>query len=582
MKTIRYNIKLFVAMILLCSTIFAGFAFAPVVSADDGKFTLEEITVSELQQGYRDGTFTVEEVVKAYLERIEQYEGTYNAFTFMNEDAIEQAKEMDKLLQKGESPGELAGVPIVIKEAVDVTGFPSTFGWEGFSKESGGIEIVPEVDAPIVQELKEAGAIIIGKTNIPAFSTSGTNASSSWAGDTYNAVNPMFAPGGSSSGTATAISGNFAVLGIAEETGGSIQNPAAAQALVGIKPTFGLVPNTGTTPLAATTRDVLGPHARTVEDAATMLTVIAGHHEQDPKTEESVVPDEGYKQSLHDASLEGKRLGIYGPGWREEELSPETKKLYERSIKELEDEGAEIVEDPFAGSGFSEFVETSGNIGYDALVNDMQNYLERLDPKGNIPTIAELFEQVDQVPWEEGGPLHHFLDRGVNFEEDLKDPHAKPDLNEFEEVREKYLDMIEQVMEKHNLDGFVYPQMSQETPLLQDEDNNIEATTVPEINISGLPLVTVPAGYYESGSPFALAFFGEEWSEAELLGMAYDYEQATHYREAPTLAVNEGGELPATATNYLEYTIYGFVFVLAGTILLVGRRVVIIQSKKTL
>ncbi|WP_017795404.1 amidase [Oceanobacillus kimchii] len=562
-----------VAIFVLSFTLLIGVAFTPTVFAEE-QFSLEEITVKELKQGYQDGDFTVEEVVAAYLEKIEQYENTYNAFTFMNEDALEQAKEMDQRIQSGEAEGELAGVPIVIKEAVDVAGFPSTFGWEGFSKANGGVEIMPEVDAPIVQELKEAGAIILGKTNIPAFSASGTNASSSWAGDTYNAVNPKFAPGGSSSGTATAISGNFAVLGIAEETGGSIQNPAAAQGIVGVKPTFGLVTSAGTTPLAANTRDVLGPHARTVEDAAAMLDVIAGQNDQDENTEQAVIPEEGYSSSLDASSLEGKRLGVYGDGWRDEELSKETQEMYDREIKELEAQGAEIVEDPFANSGFKEFVEESGNIGYDALVSDMQSYLDRMDLDGNMPTISEIFNQVEEVPWAEGGPLNHFKEeRGINFEEDLKDPYEVPDQNEFEEVRNKYIEIIDQVMEENDLDGFVYPQMSQETPLLHDEEGSIEATTVSEINISGLPLVTVPAGYYESGSPFALAFFGKQWSEAELLAMAYDYEQATQHREAP--ALQEGEELPQTATNNLNYVMFGAMIIVVGVILLTSKRIAI-------
>ena len=135
----------------------------------------------------------------------------------------------------------------------------------------------------MVARLKAAGAIILGKTNIPAFSHDGARANTSWDGPTFNAVDRAIAPGASSSGTATAISGSFAVVGLAEETGGSIQNPASAQSLVGVKPTFGLVPNTGVAPLAGSTRDVVGPHARTVKDAALLLDVLAGYTPEDPE-----------------------------------------------------------------------------------------------------------------------------------------------------------------------------------------------------------------------------------------------------------------------------------------------------------
>lgn len=510
----------------------------PTVSAEkkEDEFPFEEITISGLTKRYKNGDYTVEEVIQAYLDRIHQYEEKYNAFTFLNEDALKQAREIDRLLKQGNSVGKLAGVPIVIKEAIDVSGFPSTFGWKGFSKEAGGIEIIPKTDAPVVQLLKEEGAIILGKTNMPAFSGSGTRANTSWDGNTYNAVNHVFAPGGSSSGTATAVSGNFSVVGIAEETGGSIQNPAAAQALVGLKPTFGLVPNTGTTPLGGNTRDVLGPHARSVEDAAMILDIIAGYNKQDPKTKgaNSYIPEGGYTSYLNAFSLKGKRLGLYGFGWRDQNLSEETQVLYARAVKEIELLGAEVIVDPFADSGFAELSKKTGDIGYDALVSDFQSYLNRMDLDEDQATITELFKQVDEIPWEAGGPLYYFQNRRANFEEGLKDPHKIPDLSTFNNTRKEYLQIIRNVMEQYNLDGFAYPQMSEAIPTLEGERIH-EATTVPEINICGMPLITVPAGYYKSGSPFSLAFFGDMWSEVKLLGMAYNYEQATQYRVAPVL-----------------------------------------------
>ncbi|WP_085507347.1 amidase [Thalassobacillus devorans] len=493
----------------------------------------KELTVNDLRQGYKNGAFTVSQVVQAHLERIEEFEDTYNAFTFINEHALQEASEIQDRINKKQSPGRLAGVPVVIKETVDVTGFPSTFGWEGFSKEAGGIELLPQVDAPIVHKLKEEGAIILGKTNMPAFSISATNANTSWAGKTLNVINPAFAPGGSSSGTATAVSGNLAVLGIAAETGGSIQNPAASQALIGVKPTFGLVSNTGAAPFAASTRDVLGPHARTVADAATMLDVIAGTDPEDPKTEkaDANLPEEGYAAGLSEDVLEGKRIGLYGPGWRGEPLSQETQELYDRAIQELEAQGAEVVTDPFAGSGFAEYVKATGNIGYDALVYDIQTYLNRMDPDGSLPAVSELFNQSETKPWAAGQPLQNFDE--TELQRNLQKPDQQPDLDYFFEARANFQSYINEVMEKHDLDAFVYPQMAAEIPPL--EEGIHQPTAAPEVNISGQPLVTVPAGYYQSGTPFSLAFFGKMWSEPELLGMAYDYEQATQYREVPIL-----------------------------------------------
>ncbi|MBW7459166.1 amidase, partial [Paenibacillus sepulcri] len=217
-----FALKRSVSVALLFLLVAALLPYTPAASAAD-EFQFEEITLQELQAGYANGDYTAEKVVQAYLDRIQTYEPNYNAFTTMNTKALEEAREVDRRRAAGETLGSLAGVPIVIKEAVDMAGFPSTMGWAPLSKEKGGIQLIPETDAPVVARLKEAGAIILGRTNIPTFSNSGTRATSSWDGDTYNAVDRKLVPGASSSGTAMAVSGNFAVLGIAEETGGSIQ-----------------------------------------------------------------------------------------------------------------------------------------------------------------------------------------------------------------------------------------------------------------------------------------------------------------------------------------------------------------------
>lgn len=497
-------------------------------------FRFEEVTVDELIAGYKNREYTVQEVVQSYLNRIEQFEKIYNAFTFMNPNALEDAKEMDRLYEERAELGPLAGIPIVIKEAVDMAGYPSTFGWTPFCKKAGGIELMPTKDAPVVTRLKEAGAIILGKTNIPAFSCA-YNANNSWDGPTYNAVNRSISPGGSSSGTATAVSGNLAVLGVAEETAGSIQVPAAAQALVGIKTSFGLIPTTGVTPLAGSTRDVLGPHARTVQDAAIMLSVMAGYSKEDPKTIAAIgnIPKEGYTAFLKKNYLKGKRVGLYGPGWRTQELSDETKKLYASAIEILKAQGAEVVEDPFAGTGLAEYVSSKNTfLGMETFFYDLEKYLKNLNPEDKTLSIKTVFDKAGAVPWTEDGPLALVSDF-VNEEKAMADHSVLPDLTEFNEVKGELLRIIYQVIEDQQLDGFVYPQMPTAIPNIQEE--NIQSTTISEINISGLPLITVPAGYYENGSPFALAFFGKMWSEAALIGMAYAYEQATKHRKAPTL-----------------------------------------------
>ena len=257
---------------------------ASVQAIPDTELDVVELTISDVQAGFAAGRFTSEALTLAFLARIEHYEPYYNAFTFMNPTALADARAIDIRRAAGEALGPLAGVPVVVKEAMDMVGFPSTGGWSGLNSATGGIDLFPERDAPVVARLKAAGAVILGRTNIPAFSHDGARANTSWDGPTFNAVDRSICPGASSSGTATAVSASFAVVGLAEETGGSIQNPGAAQSLVSVKPSFGLVPNTGVMPLAGSTRDVVGPHAKSVRDAALLLDVLAGYTPEDPKT----------------------------------------------------------------------------------------------------------------------------------------------------------------------------------------------------------------------------------------------------------------------------------------------------------
>lgn len=212
--------------------------------------------------------------------------------------------------------------------------------------------------------------------------------------------------------------------------------------------------------------------------------------------------------------------------------------MYLAAIEVLKAQGAEVVEDPFAGTGLAEYVSSKGGpsalvgLGLETFFYDLEKYLKHLNPEDPSLSIKTVFDKAKSIPWTEDGPLALVHDY-VNAETAEADHSILPDLSEFYETKGELLRMIHQVMEDKGLDGFVYPQMPTAIPSIQE--NVVQSTTISEINISGLPLITVPAGYYESGSPFALAFFGKMWSEGELIGMAYAYEQATKHRKAPVL-----------------------------------------------
>jgi Asp-tRNA(Asn)/Glu-tRNA(Gln) amidotransferase A subunit family amidase len=332
-----------------------------------------------------------------------------------------------------------------------------------------------------------------------------------------------------------------AVLGLAEETGGSIQNPASAQDLVGIKPTIGLVPNAGVMPLSGN-RDVVGPIARTVKDAALCLDVLAGYSPEDPKTLAGVgkKPVGGYTAQFGSRNLAGARIGLYGPGWRTQPLSAEASELYARAAKELVQRGAVLVDDPFADSGFAQLRQPTLPLtnfdarGMESVPYDLQKYLERLGPDAALKSFADFAKATEKESAFAPGGVLSYLHNLPQFAAALRSPGTPPDLSDFIALKEAYLRIVDAVFAREQLDALVFPQMREELPVTRG--GTIQETTVGELNIAGLPAVAVPAGYYASGAPFGLLFVGPLWSEATLLALAHDYETATRHRKAPRLA----------------------------------------------
>jgi len=508
---------------------------------DRSDLDVVELTIEAAQARLAAGTWTAEALTQASLARIAQYNPRYNAIILQNPDALADARAIDRRRAAGESFGPLAGIPVVVKDTMDMAGFPTTAGWRLLYASAGGVDLLPARDAPVVAQLREAGAVIVGKTNVPVLSHSGTHASDSWAGPTYNAVGRQFMPGGSSAGTATAVAASFALVGLAEETGGSIQNPASAQDLVGVKPTFGLVPAAGVMPLSGL-RDVVGPIARTVRDAASTLDVLAAYNAEDPRSSAGIghTPRGGYAAKLRPDALRGRRIGLYGPGWRDAPLSAETSELYARAQHELSARGAVLVGDPFRDSGFAAVRELTPPLldgderGMESVPYDLQRYLERLGPQAAINSFAQfLVATAQENPFGPQGVLH-YLQNLPDFPPCLAAPTVPPAQPRFVAAKAAYLRILDTVFARERLDALVFPQMRSEVPRFHSGEE-IAATTVSEINIAGLPGVTVPAGYYRSGAPFGLIIVGRLWSEPDLLAYAYDYESATRHRRRPTL-----------------------------------------------
>ncbi|MFK7871383.1 MAG: amidase, partial [Roseobacter sp.] len=407
---------------------------------------LEKLTIKAIAEGLASGAFTAEEVTRACLARVEDCNAYYNAIIFVNDEALDTARDIDRRREAGEPLGPLAGVPVVIKDPMDMVGFPTTAGWKLLYSGTGGVDLMPGTDSPVVARMRAADAIIIGKTNVPVLSHTGSHANDSWAGPTLNVAIEDRVPGGSSAGTAAAVAAHMCVTGLAEETGGSIQNPASAHGLVGIKPTIGLVPNAGVVPLSAN-RDVVGPIARNVTDAALCLDVLAGYSAEDPKTLASVgnIPTGGYAAGLSKDGLAGKRIGLYGPGWRIQPLCDETTALYERTKTELTDAGAVLIDDPFKGTDFASLrkpTPPTANFdgrGLESIAYDVGQYLKRLGPDSALKTFAEFAHATNaENPFEPGGVLA-FMPSLQDFRAAMEDPTKPPAMPEFIALKAAYL-----------------------------------------------------------------------------------------------------------------------------------------------
>lgn len=512
-----------------------------------------ELTAGKVQEGFAEGRYTAVQLTEVFLHRIQSFEERYNAIVSLNPHARETARLLDEERIRRGPRGPLHGVPLVIKDNIDFGGQVTTAGYSGFSSTTGGVDMIPDDDAAVVERLRAAGAIILAKTNLPDFAGHGTRTISTVAGTTLNPYNVTKAPGGSSGGTATAVNASFAVAGLGTETGGSIQNPAGAQALVGVKPTFGLVPLEGVVPMSGMV-DVVGPMARTVTDAAILLDVIAGPTPEDPKTTVSRghLPPGGFAEGLTETALEGKRFGLVGEGWRTSflPLAPETEALYQEAIQALVAQGAQVVADPFAGSGFIEAYGARRRARSGAG-DDMAVYLEGLGEGASFNSVEEWEELAGRPFRGRGGRTRPGAEmdslRALRSSRSEESPPQEEPLT-FQEWREDIQALFRRVLQEHELDGLFFPQAGAPIPdLVEDPQrpdynpNNHPELPSNIINDMGLPLVTLPFSYYEDGTPFVLAFFGDVWTEAGLLAFAYDLEQATQGRIAPELSADPGG-----------------------------------------
>ena len=508
-----------------------GVAMAQASAPDAGAgASLDEATLDQLQARMASGEETSRSITQKYLDRIAQRDGRVRSVLETNPDALAQAEAMDRERKAGRVRGPLHGIPVLLKDNIATKDRMHTTAGSLALMEA----MVP-ADAFLVGRLREAGAVLLGKTQLSEWANiRSTHSSSGWSGRGAQCRNPYAldrSPSGSSSGTGAAVAANLCAVGVGTETDGSIVSPSSASALVGVKPTVGLVSRSGVIPISHN-QDTAGPMARTVRDAALLLGVLAGRDPSDAATgAKGARFDVRYAAGLDRAALKGARIGI--PRSKYWGYHPATDALAEEALKLLKSEGAILV-DPVPLTPPEKLGEPEHEVLLYDLKADLDAYLARLGGTG-----PRTLEEVIRWNQAHADVEMQLFGQELFLEAQKKGPLTSPGYRKARDtcLRLSRREGIDAVMDKHRLDALVAP--TQGPSWLIDwvnGDSDVGGCSTPAA-VAGYPHVTVPMGQVR-GLPVGLSFFGRAWSEARLLALAFAYEQASHARKPPTFAAS--------------------------------------------
>jgi amidase len=510
--------------LLICIVTITG--CKPTIKEVDTHDWLEEMSIADLQQGYHEGKYTIREVTAAYLERIKAIDRNgpaLNSVIMINPDAIRIAEELDKEMAEGRIRGPLHGVPVILKDNIDTRdSMPTTAGSNALRN-----SFIKE-DSFIAKKLRDAGAVIIAKSNLSEWANFRANISSSgWSAVGGQTKNPYVAdrnPCGSSSGSAVAVSANLCMAAIGTETDGSIVCPSNNNGIVGIKPTVGLLSRSGIVPISFT-QDTPGPMCRTVEDAAICLGIMTGIDSLDSKTfssEGKSLPD--YTKYLKTDGLKGKRIGLVKNSGG---FSDRVDSLMMQASRCMIAQGAEIIE--VEAPARREYEDAEFQVLLYEFKDGLNKYLAKLGENAPVKNLKELIE----FNKDDSAELKYF-DQKIFIEAekkgDLNSPeYIKAVIKMHKATRE---DGIDKMLKSNNLDALIAPTGSPawKTDLLLGDHYVGGSSSLAAI--SGYPAITVPMGFI-GDLPVGITFFGTAWSEPALIEIAYSYEQATKHRKIP-------------------------------------------------
>jgi amidase len=478
----------------------------------DKSFDVMEATVADIHAELIDGYTTIREIVEQYIERIEAYDDDLNAILTVNPSALDRADELDENLRDGEIIGPLHGIPTILKDNQDTKDMPTTGGAVTLK------DSTPPDDAFVVEQVREAGAIILAKTNLHEIAGGGTTVSS-LGGQTRNPYALDRTAGGSSGGTGAAVAANMGPIGFGTDTVNSIRSPASACNLVGLRPSTGLVSRDGTIPVALT-HDMVGPITLSVADAAIMLDVIAGYDPADPSTAQGAehIPN-SYTEYLNPNGLQDARIGILRSVFSSGPESEPVVEVAEEAIADIEALGAKTIEIE-AEIDVDELV-ASFNVSDFERQKQFNEYLDSLDSGAPVDTFAEYVE---------AGEYHPSLDSVLMAALEIESPTDEPGYFEQLYDRGKFIEQLYEIIAEDSLDAFFFPHQKQLVAEIGEDQlgrNGFLSSG------TGFSSITVPGGFAEDGIPIGIEFLCRPFDEPTLFEVAYAYEQRTQHRRPP-------------------------------------------------
>ncbi len=500
---------------------------APASAPAIKPFELDEATIADLQQGMASGKFTARSVTEKYLARIEEIDKpglAINSVIELNPDALAVAEALDKERQQKGLRGPLHGIPVLIKDNIDTA--------DRMMTTAGSLALVgpkPAKDGFVAQRLREAGAVILGKTNLSEWANiRSSHSTSGWSGRGGLTKNPYALdrnPCGSSSGSGAAVAANLCAVAIGTETDGSIVCPASANGIVGIKPTLGLLSRSGIVPIAHS-QDTPGPMARTVRDAAILLGALTGVDPRDVATADSAgkaLTD--YTKFLEPNGLRGARLGVARKYFAFHDAVDE---LMNSVIEEMKQQGAVMV-DPADLPSHGKFDDTELQVLLYELKADLNAYLATR-PGMAVHSLKEAIEFNERNKDKE---MPYFA-QDLFLKAEAKGPLSSKEYVDALEANRRLSrkEGIDAIMDKHQLDALVAPTAGPAwiTDLVDGDHPGGGSSNAAAV--AGYPDISLPAGFV-FGLPVGISFFGRAWSEPTLIKLAYAFEQATKVRKPP-------------------------------------------------